>query len=129
MLDTCAAVARFVDEVPPTDMVFVRPAGDSKLSDGRVMSAADFLARQGALAAGLPSRVRRSPRTGPGAAIVFAPVLDVPDFRFFVVDGEIAAETVYVVAARFVADPHVAPGAWDFARAAVAEWVSIGFES
>ena len=123
MLNVGAETVRFADVRPRWNRTFIRPAADTKFFDGQVLDDGEIQAWRDDVVAGRKRPVRCSDKLGPDTLVTCGPALDVyREFRFFVVDGEIAGSTTYRVRGATVAMEDVDPAALEFARQAVAIW-------
>lgn len=100
------------------DPAFIKPDGDTKLFSGHLTSRADFAAWR--------ERMLNSPEIEPGAGdtmvIVAAPKEFGCEWRFFVVDGQIASACCYRQYGEVMPERWVPEAASDFVRDCIAAY-------
>ena len=123
MLNAAARISAFRDVVPVGDQVFIRPAEDSKHFDGCVMDADKVRAWRDALVRGERPPVRCSPQLTADTSVVCGPpVVIYKESRFFVVDGDVIAQTTYRQGGNPMSNGDVDPASLDHARACARIW-------
>jgi len=123
MLNAGAVTCRVADLNPASGRVFLRPAGDNKYFDGRVLDAGAAVAWRDAIVAGCASPFPCSERVGPDTVVTHGPAFEIyRETRFFVVDGVVVTGSTYRYCGNVVSSPDVDPAARDLVREAISVW-------
>lgn len=119
LLNADAVVCRFDQVEPRWTTMFIRPCEDSKTFSGMITDWLEF--------AEWRDKVIRLKETytslDAATMVMYGPLKSIrKEFRFFIVDGEIAGESVYKIGNRVAYQSLVDDGAIAFTRRMIAHW-------